>query len=79
MTAAVTEIAPHVYRISTFAPDFGIQFNQFLVVDDEPFLMHTGMKKMFAEHSRCRRLGARPEPRCAGSGSATSSPTSAAR
>jgi flavorubredoxin len=43
----VTEIARNVHRISTFHPDFGIQFNQFLVVDDEPFLMHTGMRRMF--------------------------------
>jgi flavorubredoxin len=48
MASAVTEIATDVYRISTFAPDFGIQFNQFLVVDDEPFLMHTGLRRMFA-------------------------------
>jgi flavorubredoxin len=48
MTTTVTEIAGDLYRISTFAPDFGIQFNQFLVKDDEPFLMHTGFKKMFA-------------------------------
>jgi flavorubredoxin len=48
MNTAVTEVAPDVYRISTFAPDFGIQFNQFLIKDDEPFLMHTGFKKMFA-------------------------------
>jgi flavorubredoxin len=41
------EIAPDIYRISTFHPDFGIQFNQFLIKDDEPFIMHTGMKKMF--------------------------------
>jgi flavorubredoxin len=44
----VTEIADQVYRISSFAPDFGIQFNQFLIRDDEPFLMHTGFKGMFA-------------------------------
>jgi len=48
MTTTVTEIASEVYRISTYAPDYGIQFNQFLVNDDEPFLMHTGFKKMFA-------------------------------
>jgi flavorubredoxin len=48
MATAVNEIAAGVYRISTFAPDFGIQFNQFLVNDDEPFLMHTGFKSMFA-------------------------------
>ena len=47
MKSEVTEIAPRVYRISTFHPDYGIQFNQFLVADDEPFLMHTGFKKMF--------------------------------
>lgn len=47
MESNVTEIAPDVYRISTFNPDFGIQFNQFLIKDDEPFLMHTGLKKMF--------------------------------
>lgn len=47
MQSKVTEIAPDVFRISTFHPDYGIQFNQFLVRDDEPFLMHTGLKKMF--------------------------------
>ena len=44
----VTEIASDIYRISTFAPDFGIQFNQFLVRDDEPLLFHTGFHGMFA-------------------------------
>lgn len=47
MDSTVTEIAPDIYRISTFNPDFGIQFNQFLVKDDEPFLMHSGLRKMF--------------------------------
>ena len=47
MQAKVTEIAPDTYRISTFRPDYGIEFNQFLVNDDEPFLMHTGFRKMF--------------------------------
>jgi hypothetical protein len=31
MQSNVTEIAPDIYRISTFHPDFGIQFNQFLI------------------------------------------------
>jgi flavorubredoxin len=48
MQSTITEIAPEIYRISTFHPDFGIQFNQFLIRDDEPFLMHTGLKKMFS-------------------------------
>jgi len=47
MTSTVTEIASDIYRISTYASDFGIQFNQFLIKDDEPFLMHTGFRKMF--------------------------------
>jgi len=47
MKSQVTEIARGVHRISTFHPDFGIQFNQFLILDDEPFLMHTGMRHMF--------------------------------
>jgi len=48
MQTRVDEIAPDTFRISTFHPEFGIQFNQFLVRDEEPFLMHTGMRRMFA-------------------------------
>jgi flavorubredoxin len=44
---AVTEIAPDLYRISTYVPGIDLQFNQFLVKDDEPLLFHTGMKSMF--------------------------------
>lgn len=47
MKSNITEISTDLYRISTFHPDFGIQFNQFLLKDDEPFLMHTGFKQMF--------------------------------
>jgi len=47
MDTRVDEIAPDTFRISTFHPDFGIQFNQFLVRDEWPFLMHTGMRRMF--------------------------------
>lgn len=47
MPSRVTEIATDTYRISTFHPDYGIQFNQFLIKDDEPFLMHTGFRRMF--------------------------------
>jgi flavorubredoxin len=47
MSSTVSEIAAGVYRISTFHEGFGIQFNQFLVADDEPFLFHTGMRRMF--------------------------------
>jgi len=47
MPTRVDEIAPDTFRISTFHPEFGIQFNQFLVRGGEPFLMHTGMRRMF--------------------------------
>jgi flavorubredoxin len=44
---AVTEIAPDLYRISTYIPEIDLQFNQFLVIDVEPLLFHTGPKAMF--------------------------------
>ena len=45
--ATVTEIAPDLYRLSVYAADFDLQFNHFLVVDDEPLLYHAGLKGMF--------------------------------
>jgi len=45
--ATVTEIAPDVYRISAYEPNFKLQFNHFLVKDKEPLLYHAGMKGMF--------------------------------
>lgn len=44
---AVEEIAPDLYRISTYVPEIDLQFNQFLVKDDEPLLFHTGMNALF--------------------------------
>jgi len=44
---AISEIAPDLYRISTYVPGIDLQFNQFLVKDDEPLLYHTGMKALF--------------------------------
>lgn len=41
------EIAPDIYRISTYVPEINLQFNQFLVADEEPLLYHTGMRSMF--------------------------------
>jgi flavorubredoxin len=43
----IDEIAPDVFRISVYAPQFDLQFNHFLVRDDEPLLYHTGMRGMF--------------------------------
>jgi flavorubredoxin len=47
--STVSEIAKDIFRISTFNPDFGMQVNQFLIKDDEPFLMHTSFKSMFPD------------------------------
>ena len=44
---SVTEIAPDCYRISTYIPEIDLQFNQFLIKDDEPLLFHTGMRSLF--------------------------------
>ena len=44
---SVTEIAPDCYRISTYIPEIDLQFNQFLIKDDEPLLFHTGMRVLF--------------------------------
>ena len=43
----VDEVAPDIFRISTFKAEYGMQFNQFLLRDDEPVLIHTGYKSMF--------------------------------
>ncbi|MGO9836826.1 MAG: MBL fold metallo-hydrolase [Polyangiaceae bacterium] len=47
----IDEIADGIYRISTPVPPTaipgGFTFNQFLVVDEEPLLFHTGPRKLF--------------------------------
>ena len=49
MTANVDEIAPDLFRISVFAPAGDLQFNHFLVRDEQPLLFHTGLRGMFTE------------------------------
>jgi flavorubredoxin len=44
--SVVTEIGSDLYRISVYVPQFDLQFNHFLVKDEEPLLYHTGMKGM---------------------------------
>ena len=43
----IDEIAPDVFRICIYVKEFDLQFNHFLVKDDEPLLYHTGMRGMF--------------------------------
>ena len=47
MTPRIDEIARDLYRISVYVKDFDLQFNHFLIKDDEPLLFHTGMRGMF--------------------------------
>lgn len=43
----ITEIAPDVFKVTTFISEANLQFNQFLVKDEEPLLYHTGMRGLF--------------------------------
>src|SRR3954452_16524635 len=43
----VAEIAPDVYRLSTYVGDADIVFNQFLVMAEGPLLFHTGLRPLF--------------------------------
>jgi len=45
----IDEVAPDLYRISVYAEQFDLQFNHFLVRDEEPLLFHTGMRGMFPQ------------------------------
>jgi flavorubredoxin len=51
MTTRIDEIADGIYRISTAIPPDampgGFTFNQFLIVDEEPLLYHTGLRRIF--------------------------------
>lgn len=47
--AVITEIAPDIFRISVFAQAANLQFNHFLVKDDEPLLYNTGLRGFHAE------------------------------
>jgi flavorubredoxin len=50
MDTRIDEIADGIFRLSTLVPNAapgGLTFNQFLVVDEEPLLFHTGPRSMF--------------------------------
>jgi len=54
METSLDEIAPDVYRLSTWIPDItenGFTFNQFLMAADEPFLFHCGHRQLFGQVS----------------------------
>lgn len=43
----IDEIAPDLFRISVYVPEIDMQFNHFLVRDEEPLLFHAGLRGMF--------------------------------
>ena len=45
--ARVDEVAKGIYRISTLVAEAAFQFNQFLIDDERPVLIHTGMYPMY--------------------------------
>ena len=45
METRVDEVADGIYRLNTKVP--GFNFNQYLLVDDEPLLFHTGPRGLF--------------------------------
>ena len=47
METKTDEVVDGIYRFSTFIPEVGIPFNQYLVTADEPLLFHTGMRGLF--------------------------------
>ena len=42
-----TEINDGIYRIAGFVDTYGITFNQFLIDDEQPVLIHTGPIGMY--------------------------------
>ena len=47
MRTRVDEVADGIYRLSTLEPGSEFQFNQFLIDDEMPTLIHTGMFPMY--------------------------------
>ncbi|HXG07684.1 MAG TPA: hypothetical protein VNI77_10215 [Nitrososphaera sp.] len=45
----MNEIKDGIYRISGFVKEFGITFNQFLIDDEQPTLIHTGPVGMYEQ------------------------------
>lgn len=45
----IDEIVDGIYRISTMPKDSPITFNQFLIEDEQPALIHTGMAPMYED------------------------------
>lgn len=51
----IHEIEEGIYRISVPVPEADFGYNQFLIVDDEPLLFHTGLRAHFPQVSEAIR------------------------
>ena len=78
METRLSEVADGIHQMTTHISEANFSFNQYLIAGDEPALFHTGGRQLFplVSDAVSRVL---PVERCAGSASATSSLTSAAR
>lgn len=47
MRVKLDEIQPDIFRIAIFSPDSIVSFNHFLIRDDQPALVHTGLRSLF--------------------------------
>jgi flavorubredoxin len=57
MDATVTEIAPEVFRISVYPPGAPVSFGCFLIRDEQPTMVETGLRGMYGLiHDAVRRL-----------------------
>jgi hypothetical protein len=56
----IDEVEAGIYRINSGidAPSIpgGFSFNQYLIVDDEPLLFHTGLRGLFPPRARRSKL-----------------------
>lgn len=53
METRIDEVGDRIFRISTFIPDAGLTFNQFLLDAAEPLLFHAGMRALFPAVQEC--------------------------
>ncbi|MGA8843249.1 MAG: hypothetical protein WB511_06660, partial [Nitrososphaeraceae archaeon] len=44
---SISQVVDGIYRISGFVEAYGITFNQFLIEDEKPTLIHTGPIGMY--------------------------------
>lgn len=51
MQTVVDEIAPDIYRLSTYVEPADLVFNQYLVLAEEPLLFHCGGRQLFPQVS----------------------------